>query len=176
MRSAYHPPLDEAQPVTVQPPEASDHLLLIAVARRDRGGLDEIYRRHAPAVYALARRLLEDRVAAQRVVHDVFVELWTTPESLDPERESLRSFLLAQTYRIAADNLESAHDRARGWPSLSVEECEVLELACFPGCTYRDIAMLVGRTESAVRTSIRTGLRRIQSSGSGSILTNAGLE
>ena len=50
------------------------------VVRRARQGdvdaFGEIYRAHAPAVYALARRMLGDEEAAREMVQDIFVRAW----------------------------------------------------------------------------------------------------
>ncbi|MFZ6003412.1 MAG: sigma-70 family RNA polymerase sigma factor [Actinomycetota bacterium] len=91
--------------------EASDAALIVAVGRWRQDALAEVYRRHAGAVFALARRLLNAQEDAEEVVQEVFVRLWNQPERFDPERGSLRSYLLAQTHGRAIDLLRS--DTAR---------------------------------------------------------------
>lgn len=86
---------------------ASDAQLVIAVSRFDQAALAELYRRHASPLYGLARRLLVDRTLAEEVVQEVFLRLWDRPERYDPERGSLRSFLLAQCHGRAVDLLRS---------------------------------------------------------------------
>lgn len=71
----------------------------------------EVFRRHGGAVFALAKRVLGDPARAEEIVQEVFVRLWNSPERFDPERGSLRSFLLAQTHGRAVDLLRS--DTAR---------------------------------------------------------------
>ena len=44
--------------------EASDAALVVSIARYHEDALAEVYRRHAGAVFALARRLLADRTLA----------------------------------------------------------------------------------------------------------------
>jgi RNA polymerase sigma-70 factor (ECF subfamily) len=91
--------------------EASDAVLIVAVGRWRQDALAEIYRRHAGAAFALARRVLASREDAEEVVQEVFVRLWNHPERFDPARGSLRSFLLAQVHSRAIDGLRS--DTAR---------------------------------------------------------------
>ncbi len=90
---------------------ASDANLVIAISRWDEAALAEVYRRHAGAVFGLARRVLFNAQLAEEVVQEIFLRLWTAPERFDPERGSLRSFLLTQTHGRAVDLLRS--DSAR---------------------------------------------------------------
>jgi len=92
---------------------ASDASLVLAIARWHEAALAEAYRRHGGAVYGLARRVLSDGALAEEVVQEVFVRLWTAPERFDPERGTLRSFLLAQAHGRAVDLLRSEGSRRR---------------------------------------------------------------
>jgi len=83
--------------------EASDAALVVAIARYHQDALAEVYRRHAGAVFGLARRLLSERTLAEEVVQEVFLRLWNDPERYDPSRGTLRSYLLAQTHGRAVD-------------------------------------------------------------------------
>ncbi|MDQ3574685.1 MAG: sigma-70 family RNA polymerase sigma factor [Actinomycetota bacterium] len=93
--------------------DASDGALVVAIGRWREDALAEAYRRHAGAVYALARRVLVDVTPAEEVVQEVFLRLWTEPEKFDPERGSLRSYLLAQSHGRAVDILRSETSRRR---------------------------------------------------------------
>jgi RNA polymerase sigma-70 factor (ECF subfamily) len=91
--------------------EASDAALVVAIGRWREEALAEVYRRHAGAVFALASRVLGGRPAAEEIVQEVFLRLWHEPERFDPDRGSLRSYLLAQTHGRSVDTLRS--DTAR---------------------------------------------------------------
>jgi len=93
--------------------ELSDGGLVVAIGRYREEALAEAYRRHAGAVFALARRVLSDGVAAEEVVQEVFLRLWSAPDKFDPGRGSLRSYLLAQTHGRAVDLLRSEGSRRR---------------------------------------------------------------
>jgi RNA polymerase sigma-70 factor (ECF subfamily) len=86
---------------------ADDVELIQAVQRGDELALSTIYQRHADTCYVLARRVVNDRTLAEEVVQELFVRLWRAPERFDPERGSLRSFLLAQVHGRAVDLLRS---------------------------------------------------------------------
>jgi RNA polymerase sigma-70 factor, ECF subfamily len=91
--------------------EVSDAVLVIAISRYDQQALAEAYRRHAGAVFALAQRLLGERAKAEEIVQEVYLRLWNRPEVFDPERGSLRSYLLAQCHGRAVDLLRSETSR-----------------------------------------------------------------
>ncbi len=91
----------------------SDGALVLAIARWRQEALEEAYRRHAPAVFGLARRLLVDRSLAEEVVQEVFIRLWYEAERFDPDRGSLKAFLLTQTHGRSIDLLRSETARRR---------------------------------------------------------------
>lgn len=91
--------------------QASDALLVVAVGRWRQDALAEAYRRHAGAVFALASRVLMDRPLAEEVVQEVFLRLWDHPDRFDPDRGTLRSFLLAQTHNRSVDVIRSEQAR-----------------------------------------------------------------
>lgn len=93
--------------------DVSDAVLVIGISRYQEQNLAEAYRRHAGAVYGLARRLLANPAMAEEIVQDVFVRLWNQPDRFDPARGSLRSYLLAQCHGRSVDMLRSETSRRR---------------------------------------------------------------
>jgi RNA polymerase sigma-70 factor (ECF subfamily) len=86
---------------------ATDAELAGALVARDQRALAELYQRHAGTCLSLARRVLGDRTLGEEVVQEVFVRTWREPERFDPERGSLRSFLLAQVHGRSVDLLRA---------------------------------------------------------------------
>lgn len=93
--------------------EMSDAGLVVAISRYHQDALAEAYRRHAGAVFGLARRLLADAALAEEIVQEVFLRLWNHPDKFDPGRGSLRSYLLAQCHGRSVDLLRSETSRRR---------------------------------------------------------------
>ena len=116
--------------------EASDASLVVAIGRWREDALAEVYRRHGGAAYALARRLLNDRELAEEVLQEVFLRLWNAPERFDPDRGSLRAYLLAQTHGRAVDLLRSETSRRRR------EEREARESTAFGDDIEREVVDL----------------------------------
>ncbi len=93
--------------------ETSDAGLVVAISRYNQDALAEAYRRHAGAVFGLARRLLAEAAMAEEIVQEVFLRLWNSPDKFDPGRGSLRSYLLAQCHGRSVDLLRSESSRRR---------------------------------------------------------------
>lgn len=93
--------------------DASDAALAVSIGRYNQDALAEAYRRHAGAVFGLAKRLLTDRARAEEIVQEVFVRLWNEPDRFDPERGTLRSFLLANAHGRSVDVIRSDVSRKR---------------------------------------------------------------
>jgi RNA polymerase sigma-70 factor (ECF subfamily) len=93
---------------------ASDAQLVVAIGRFRHDALAEVYRRHAPASFGLARRIVGDRALAEEVVQEVFLRLWNEPDRFDAARGSLRTYLLTQTHGRSVDVIRAeASRRAR---------------------------------------------------------------
>lgn len=72
-----------------------------------------LYDAHGRAAYTLALHLLGDRMAAEDVVQDVFVNLWRAADQFDQRRGTQRTWLLASVHHRCVDRLRGASGRAR---------------------------------------------------------------
>ena len=96
-----------ASRVSVMDVGGTDALLAARLAAGDDHALAEVFDRLASAVYGAALRVLGNGAAAQDVVQDVFVELWSHPDRYDPAAGTLRTFLMLQARHRAVDMVRS---------------------------------------------------------------------
>jgi RNA polymerase sigma-70 factor (ECF subfamily) len=110
--------------------------LVAALGRGEDAALAELHRRYAGALLALARRVVRDPTLAEEVVQEVFLRLWSAPDRFDPDRGSLRSFLVTNCHGRAVDvvraevsrrNREEREHR-RATPAVVDTEDEVISI------------------------------------------------
>lgn len=86
----------------------NDAALLRLVTERRPEGLTALYDRHAPALLALARRILGGAGAegdAEDIVQEVFVHLWNNASRYDASRSSVSTWLVLVARSRAIDRL-----------------------------------------------------------------------
>ena len=93
--------------------ECSDAELVRAIAGRDEAAYAEVRRRHSSSVMAVARMILRNDPACEEVVSDVFISLWQVPESFDPSRSALLSYLRMRARGRSIDVLRSETRRVQ---------------------------------------------------------------
>ena len=96
-----------ASQASVREMEGSDALLAARLAAGDDRALAEVFDQLAPSVYGGALRVLGNGSAAQDVVQDVFVQLWSHPDRYDPTAGSLRTYLIVLARHRAVDLVRS---------------------------------------------------------------------
>lgn len=102
----------------------ADEELVKRLTGQDIRALEQLYQRHARAVYSLALKLLAEPTAAEEVVQECFLKVWRQPERYSSERGKLLPWLLGIAHHRAVDllrrrQLERRH-RANGVPETSL--------------------------------------------------------
>ena len=85
--------------------------LLALVAQHDVDSFSELYDRYAPRVYGLMARVLPSRDAAEEILQEVFVRLWSESPRLSQEGLSVVAWLVMTARMAAVDRLRVARGK-----------------------------------------------------------------
>jgi RNA polymerase sigma-70 factor (ECF subfamily) len=81
--------------------DVSDEELLTKVSTENQEFLVQLFRRHAPAVFAIGRRILRNTTEAEDLVQDVFLYVFKKSSVYDSAKGSARSWLFQVAYTQA---------------------------------------------------------------------------
>ena len=87
--------------------------LVLRLQRRDPRALAELYDRYGRLAYALILRVVRDVGAAEDLVQETFLRVWTRAQAFDAQKGSIGPWLLAVARNRAIDYLRSAGGRER---------------------------------------------------------------
>jgi RNA polymerase sigma factor (sigma-70 family) len=93
-----HEPMGSAEPSGTP-----DEALLLRVGAGDERAFRELFARYASVAHALAFRLVRQAQVAEEIVQEAFLAVWRTPERYDPDRGSVRSWLMGTVHHRAVD-------------------------------------------------------------------------
>jgi RNA polymerase sigma-70 factor (ECF subfamily) len=170
----------------------SDEALLRLVGARHTDAFDELYRRHAAAVAAVASRLVPDRADADEATQRAFMMLWNRAASVDARGGSLRPWLVTVGRNAALDRLRRARptvstdathecipatdagpeetamqrdvrrDIHHALEALDPGQRAVVELAYFGGLSQTQIAAQTGVPLGTVKSRVRLAMRNLR--------------
>ena len=166
-----------------------DARLLKGLSRGDESALRLLISTYGKFVFARAQRVLHDDSLAEEVAQETFLAVWADPDSFDPSKGNLKTFLLAVAKHKAIDvrrhelklharetaSLDPAEliepfDRsrerdprlARALEGLSQLQKQAILLAYFGGLTHKQIAEELGIPYGTVKTRIRDALSKLR--------------
>ena len=171
------------------PVDAADVELVARMTRGDRLALSALYERHAPRLRALALRILHDEMAADDLLHDVFLEAWRRCADYSPERGSVSVWLSLRLRSRAIDRRRATpravplptveavagnevmpdagrsvdHARLRdALSAMSEAERNVILLGYFEGLSSSEIALHSGISIGTVKSRTRNALIKLR--------------
>lgn len=107
-----------------------------------------LYDRYAGLAYGVAMRILGDGARAEDAIQDAFMNVWSRAASFDPEKGSLRAWLLTSVRNRCIDYL-----RGRGAHERREEELDTdVDYAQARSDPWREVALSLERT--AVRDAV----------------------
>lgn len=172
--------------------ELTDAELMAAVCQGNNEALDTLFHRYARLVYRIAAHILKDRAEAEDSTQEIFLEIYRKAHVYDPERGSVKGWLMQYAYRrtlrrrttltrraaYAGEPIDTVAEPHQLPPRLSLDECRwvlrsglahlpekqrtTLELTCFEDLTLRDIAGRMGVSVGCTRHYYYRGLARLQ--------------
>ena len=107
---------------TMQSSEVPDAVLVNRVAAGDERALGTLFDRHASLVFTLASKIIGRDDDAEEVMEDVFIQIWSAADRFDPDRGSLKSYLVTMTRSRALDRLRSHQRRRSAYDRAAVGE------------------------------------------------------
>ena len=107
-----------------------------------------LYDRYAGLAFGVAVRVLGDPARAEDAVQDAFVNVWHRASSFDPERGSLRAWLLTSVRNRCIDYLRGRGSRERREQELTPHA----EYAQAPSDPWREVSVSLER--AAVRDAM----------------------
>ena len=168
----------------------SDQGLVAAIQAGDRAALAALYDRYAPQMLGVAMRILQNRRDAEDLLHDTFLEIWHKAKSYDPERASVRTWLLLRVRSRAIDRLRAltmmqnyvmaeaaaASEENFTEPSHSIEQMQarralailpeaqrrVLELGYFQGLSCQEIATVCDVPIGTIKSRLAAALVKLR--------------
>jgi RNA polymerase sigma-70 factor (ECF subfamily) len=94
--------------------DLADEELMQMVRRGQAAAFEVVYDRHADAAFSLAYRMCGQRALAEDVVQEGFIALWRSGARYDPNRGSVRTWILGIVHNRAIDALRRRTVRDRG--------------------------------------------------------------
>ena len=93
--------------------EARDRELVSRLLLGDEEAFRDLFGRYAPSALALARRVVREPAIAQETVQEAFLAVWRSPAAFDPDRGSVKSWLMGIVHNRAVDAVrrEAAQQR-----------------------------------------------------------------
>lgn len=162
------------------------------VGERNLDAFDEVYRRHAWAVAAVASRFVTDRADADEATQSAFMKLWHHANSIVLSGRSLRPWLVTVGRNAAVDSRRSVRttvrtdadheripapeigpedsfiqsdlrrDMQNALAALDPHQKTVVELAYFGGLTQTQISTETGVPLGTVKSRIRLAMRNLR--------------
>lgn len=93
-----------------------DRELMIQIGDKDPAALERLYDRYEKVIYAFAFRIVQDAMAAEEVVQELFMRVWTHSERYEASQGKLTTWMFAVTRNIAVDLLRRKSVRDKGIP------------------------------------------------------------
>jgi RNA polymerase sigma-70 factor, ECF subfamily len=126
-----------------------------------------IYDRYAPLLLAVAMRIVGDRVQAEDLLHDVLLEAWHRAGEYDPERGTVRAWLVTRVRSRALDERIGSARRAElvrsKVPGFDETTYRIYDVCAVDGADVRrEVASLPRHLEMVIDLAYFEGLSAVE--------------
>ena len=172
--------------------EKPDRELVELLKNGSQAAFEQLYFRYSNLLINLCRHFLKNKTDAEDIVHDVFVQLWDTRETLNPElsfslfvktltqnkalykyrqfdiHSRFARYFLMNSKDSTNETEESILDNGyttlldEMFKSLSPKQKEVFRLSRIDGLTYKEIAELLQISVETVREHVSIALKKMK--------------
>jgi RNA polymerase sigma-70 factor (ECF subfamily) len=160
---------------------------------RKAKAMSTLYDRYGRLAYSLIHRMVANRSDAEDLVQETFLHVWNRVNSFDAEQGALGPWMLAIARNRAIDHLRRQQggtetagienptlyseieanalsiDRVRrlkaAFETLTAEQREVIELACFEGLSQAEMAQRLRQPLETVKSRIQGALKVLREPG-----------
>jgi RNA polymerase sigma-70 factor, ECF subfamily len=170
----------------VETPASDLPSLIISTAAGDRRAFRTLYDETSRRLFGVALMILKRRAAAEDVLQEAYVRIWTEARRYDPERGQALPWLSRIVRNLAIDHLrreQGSHediadqaetlpepsppvdDRAdlnRGLSRLCSDHREILTLNFVHGYTHEEVAERLGLPLGTAKSRLRRGLSQLR--------------
>jgi RNA polymerase sigma-70 factor, ECF subfamily len=128
----------------------ADEEVMHLVQQGNARAFELLYDRHGGAAFSLAYRMMGNRVAAEDVAQEAFLSIWRSRLRYQPERGSVRTWVLGIVHHRAIDALRRSivHDRRRVEVEGIEEKHEAPELTDVEAARREEARSVRGALES----------------------------
>ena len=165
--------------------DRDDARLIAELVAGGTSALGALYDRHAARLTWIALSATRNRVDAEDVVHDVFLEAWRRAADFDPARGTVRRWLGIRAWSRAIDRVNQNRDRRdllaanpldddayevgdagagvhRLLAALRPDQHQLLALLYVGGLTMAEAAQLLGIPVGTVKSRLSAALARLR--------------
>ncbi|HEX8007720.1 MAG TPA: ECF RNA polymerase sigma factor SigK [Trebonia sp.] len=190
--SGSQEPKGQRRPAAADSPRDDLAAQIGLVARGDAAAFDAVFERLGPSVYGIVKRVIRDPAQSEEVTQEIMLEVWRTAAKFDASRGSATAWVMTMAHRRAVDRVRSVQKETERERRIATEDIpfdEVIEavesslerervrrcldsltdvqresliLAYYRGCTYGQVASLLGVPTGTVKTRMRDALIRMR--------------
>jgi RNA polymerase sigma factor (sigma-70 family) len=114
LRRASFPGIEGGKATVVADPSAAaERALIQRIGAGEEEAFRRLFRAFAPTALSLARRVVRQSYLAEEIVQEVFLAVWRKPEAYDPDRGSVRSWLMGMVHHRAVDVVRREESQRR---------------------------------------------------------------